>query len=224
MCNCGNKKRAQNVAAQRNVGQPAPPLPGPTRNRSVPTPPPARTPTGRPPINGKVYVNIPFPNTRPIYRGKDIINYLRVEAPSDHYDTSLWGPSLWFILHTLAEFSDRSSARAAWTDLIKALQISIPCSECSAHFNQWVINHPFAFRGGDLRSYARQWVLDLHNAVNLRIGGDNRRAWTPEEVIATYGGDKSVRLSEIEQRIQTLSQYTSQGFIIYLRSFVRILN
>lgn len=193
--------------------------PGPVQ----PTRSPVSQPRGQPVIS-QPFITLPLSNTRPIVRGNTIVNQVRIVAPTESVDTSFWGPSLWFILHTLAEFSDRFNARTRWTDLIRGLQMTIPCSECSAHFNQWVASHPYVLKNTpqEIQTHTREWVLALHNDVNRRLGGD-RREWNAAEVLVTYGGDRQIRLNEVEARIAEFSKHTTQGIILYLRNFVRLL-
>jgi hypothetical protein len=182
-------------------------------NRPTPVPRVIHTPTVRPrTVVPKTFFISLISQTE---RGRITPNtQFRITEPSTSHDTSLWGPSLWFILHTLAEFGGNPQR---WDDLIRALQIAIPCSECSTHFQQWVTSHPF-----HAQTSPRQWILDLHNDVNQRLAGD-RKQWTLEEVTMTYGGDKQIRLREVESRITAFAKYTTNGIIQYLRYFVRQL-
>lgn len=86
--------------------------------------------------------------------------------------TATWGPPLWRVLHGLSLVPD-----VDWMALLGALDGSLPCADCASHFHAWLVRHPFS---GDPVDY----VLALHNDVNRRT---RKRAWTREQVAATYG-------------------------------------
>lgn len=230
MCNCGKKRNPPIPVTplRKPIAQLSgrSPVPLGVMNRSAPIPRVVHTPTVRPrPVVPKTFVIPVISKSQLSARGRITSNtQFRITESTKSYDTSLWGPSLWFILHTLAEFG---GVPQQWTDLIRALQISIPCSECSAHFQQWVSNHPF-----HAQTSPRQWILDLHNDVNQRLAspsedgnlGTDRKQWTLEDVATTYGGDKQKRLREVESRITVFAKYTTSGIIQYLRYFVRQLH
>jgi len=131
--------------------------------------------------------------------------------PPEPIDPVLWGPQLWFILHTLAELSFASTTATRWPRLLEILKSGLRCPECQGHFNAWVESHPYPTGterlGRDQRVLvARRWVLDLHNDVNTRRGVPT---WEEAAVVAAYGsGDRAlmrrnarVRLGEIRGRL-----------------------
>ena len=96
--------------------------------------------------------------------------------PLDVIDTSVWGPSMWIVLHVL---SLRAPA-AAWAGIPAALDGALPCPDCRTHFHEWVAAQPLTAVGDG----PRDWVAALHNSVNDRLG---RAVWTIEQVLAEYG-------------------------------------
>lgn len=85
-----------------------------------------------------------------------------------------WGPSLWAILHRLAERvgrGDPSSNRDhAWhiEFLVHHLATVLPCETCQAHCRAYLKTHPFSCGdrvNEDLSLYVRTWFFDFHNAV-----------------------------------------------------------
>jgi len=89
-------------------------------------------------------------------------------------NTSLWGPSLWRALHTASLIA----SAAAMTAVATALTNSLPCPECSRHYQAWLAEHPVE-GVSDMVS----WFLDLHNDINLRNG---TAVWTRDDVQNTY--------------------------------------
>ena len=120
-------------------------------------------------------------------------------------DTSIWGPSLWKVLHTASALSKSNTQMESLAVVLGALRTGIPCSECSAHYNQWYDAHPLkTVTYSGKRSATKvfriirtttttstttwnslvAWILDLHNNVNTR---KSQPTWTVEQVVAAYG-------------------------------------
>jgi len=86
------------------------------------------------------------------------------QVPTYNAETTVWGPMLWKVLHTLAEFNTDSTL---WTDLIQRLSIDIPCIICRTHFTTYINSNPIiTFDTVSLIN----WFFTLHNAVNQRTG------------------------------------------------------
>ena len=96
------------------------------------------------------------------------------ELPSDLE----WGPTLWTLLHTLAEKSGNSkkanAQQYAWTYLINNLHNIIPCFECREHFLEYKKSYPFPdilqLPYDTLRVSIRTWLWKLHEHVNKEKG------------------------------------------------------
>lgn len=89
-----------------------------------------------------------------------------------------WGPTLWKIIHTLAERAGKignvylqADERRAWPLFLKTLVPTIPCPYCKEHLQTYVSQHPFELPAGyyDVNQYVRTWFYDLHESVNQRI-------------------------------------------------------
>lgn len=102
-------------------------------------------------------------------------------------DTSVWGSSLWLVLHTASVATGSRQHIQLWRNLIAALKTGIPCPDCSAHYNAWVSQHGLRFSmiGHGIRTPIIRWILDLHNDVNARTGSPSG-AWTVKQVTDTY--------------------------------------
>lgn len=116
-------------------------------------------------------------------------------------DTSVWGAHLWKVLH----FAARSAPgrEKAFAHILETLRRGIPCPECSGHYNAWINGHPVEMttverhsRSGRSFPFARSvavrttswpmfshWLLDLHNAVNVRKGV---ATWDMQQLNAVY--------------------------------------
>jgi hypothetical protein len=88
-----------------------------------------------------------------------------------------WGPSLWRLLHTAAEHLGKPRPALLQTDevnrwifVLKAVENSMPCALCRAHYKSWLAKNPVTqftkLRGQELRERARLWLYNLHEDVN----------------------------------------------------------
>jgi hypothetical protein len=95
--------------------------------------------------------------------------------------TDNWGPSLWQILHGLAEKgvkaifpSFRDDEKRQWILLIELLPKIIPCPMCREHAQEWILRHPISpikdLGQDDLYDWLTNWVYIFHEAVNARTG------------------------------------------------------
>ena len=104
-------------------------------------------------------------------------------------DTSVWGATLWKVLHTASVFTGRRNHIPLWRNLLAALKTGIPCPECSAHYNSWVSRNTLHFSmimvGNNIQGPVLRWVLNLHNDVNLRTGSA-WGTWNVNQVTDTY--------------------------------------
>jgi hypothetical protein len=127
-------------------------------------------------------------------------------------DTSLWGPSLWLILHTAAQNTKSIHQRLGWIRLLPAMKSALPCDECSAHYNAWITANPVSlpYSGVELQVAISSWILALHNDINRR---NDVAPWTLEQVAATYTDRVAARAA-----IRTLKSrsYISAGFLEHL--------
>lgn len=91
-----------------------------------------------------------------------------VRPPVAHgTDPAIWGPSAWYILHTLAELASRSTddrLAVHWAPFIEAMAVSIPCPTCARHFRRWMGWVPF--EASVDAATVRTRFAELHNLVN----------------------------------------------------------
>lgn len=83
------------------------------------------------------------------------------------YPTSMWGPPLWKVLHTLAEREPHDDILTYWTTWDKIflfLGSALPCSECATHCKTFLADTSVMER------HPRDILLELHNDVNRRRG------------------------------------------------------
>lgn len=96
-------------------------------------------------------------------------------------DPSVWGPSLWNVLHITATSISTSENVSAFKSLLQSLKTLLPCASCRAHFSAYLDAHADLTDGESCMVF----VNALHNAVNTRLSKptvsleDSKRAYAP---------------------------------------------
>lgn len=90
-----------------------------------------------------------------------------MDSPQNH----IWGPQLWFLLHSSAErFGHPLSKRLpdeekrVWTGLLRSLQYTLPCPLCKKHYTSYLAKYPLVLT----KEGIRLWLYRLHSEVNQR--------------------------------------------------------
>ena len=74
-----------------------------------------------------------------------------------------WGPHLWSVLHSLPESVE------SVPKIRKCLEnLCLPCKDCQDHYESFSAKRPPSLIKD--RTEAFQWIFDLHNDVNTRLG------------------------------------------------------
>jgi hypothetical protein len=91
-------------------------------------------------------------------------------------DREVWGPKVWFIIHRLSFFSDRTDIVGAWTRMLKDLHEIIPCALCKDHMGKYCLDNPLRrvvaadAKGVDVKKAIILWAYKFHNRVNWSKG------------------------------------------------------
>jgi hypothetical protein len=100
------------------------------------------------------------PNFPPIFIQRD-----RMSEPG------VWGPSMWRLLHGLAEKLGKHTTMVliqdeerAWLHFLRSVENVIPCKRCKEHYRNWSLKN--RIDGATGRLAARAWLWGLHNEVN----------------------------------------------------------
>jgi len=118
-----------------------------------------------------------------------------------------WGPSTWFLFHTLAEKineEDFDKLKNELIDLIKGICINLPCPNCSNHATQYIqnLNYVSIRNKNDLKIF----LFNFHNDVNRRR---NVKLFSLDELNSKYS--KSNTLNIINNFISVF-QYKNKSF------------
>ena len=84
----------------------------------------------------------------------------------------IWGPPLWFSLHTITlHYPEKPSLydKKAMSDFFTNLQYVLPCKTCSQRYDHYLTKHPIQNYLNSRNDLVR-WLIKIHNEVNEHIG------------------------------------------------------
>ena len=93
---------------------------------------------------------------------------------------NLWGPQLWFFLHTISfnyPLKPTDKDKDKIVSFLYGLQPVIPCKICRDHFKRNLAETPPKLES---RKDFSEWMIDAHNEVNSRTG---KKIYTYDEAI-----------------------------------------
>lgn len=139
-------------------------------------------------------------------------------------DPAVWGPSMWRILHTLAERLGKQTTaiqiqdeQRAWINFLRCVENVIPCKRCKAHYRDWSLKN--RIDAAVHRISARNWLWKLHTEVNK----DRQVEGVPvDEMEGLYGNRSQADLSkDVEECLQHLLNAVQRAHIVSesLRTF-----
>lgn len=112
----------------------------------------------------------------------------------------IWGPSLWFILHSLSMNSSSlriTNSNFYWNKLFMNLRHCIPCPQCKMHYNEYLTGN-YKELYGILKNNnwigLQEWLWKFHNNVRGRKG--QPIIFTIDDFRSTYTGVSQVELLE----------------------------
>jgi hypothetical protein len=100
--------------------------------------------------------------------------------------TTIWGPSMWRVLHSLSfSISDnsREKDRKKFIEFLQSLRTLLPCEDCRLHFAEYLDEH-----NPQKAENLAVWTFDFHNAVNQRLG---KPQFSFEDVSKVYESSNS---------------------------------
>lgn len=99
---------------------------------------------------------------------------------------NIWGPHLWFVLHTITfnyPFKPTSEDKKNYKTFLLSLQHILPCSICRKHYKRHLQENP-PYEALKNRDSFIKWLIDLHNEVNGETG--KKSTYTYKEIINKY--------------------------------------
>tara|TARA_R110002050_G_scaffold49494_1_gene114999 strand:+ start:38 stop:472 length:435 start_codon:yes stop_codon:yes gene_type:complete len=100
-------------------------------------------------------------------------------------EPTVWGPKLWFIMHTFAlsySINPTDGEKAAMAEFFNNLKYTIPCNKCRIHYTAHLSKNPIE-NHLDNRDALFKFTVDIHNEVNKTIG---KRIFSYEEALDLY--------------------------------------
>lgn len=110
-------------------------------------------------------------------------------------DPEIWGPKLWFVIHTIAlNFPDEPTYNDIRNteQFFESLKYNIPCDKCRVHYTQRLNKNPIINHLKNSDTLFR-YTIELHNDVNISLG---KRTYTYDEVVDFY--KKSYKQNDID--------------------------
>jgi len=104
-------------------------------------------------------------------------------------DPKIWGPHLWFFLHSMSFTYAKNRKRATTEEKIQmytfleSLRFVLPCDVCKKNYSNYLLDYPPRL---DSRKELFEWLVDLHNCVNGECKKSNKRLYTYDEVEKLY--------------------------------------
>lgn len=98
---------------------------------------------------------------------------------------NVWGPHLWFSLHTISftyPIRPKETDKEEYKSFFIALQHVIPCSICKKNYKRHLKEFPVDAHLNSRKDLV-YWVIDLHNMVNSETG---KRVISYEDAIKRY--------------------------------------
>ena len=128
-------------------------------------------------------------------------------------DPQLWGPHLWYFLHTISfeyPITPTWTQKKEMTDFLVALQYIIPCEHCRFHYKNYLLDYPPSLEN---QTKFIIWMVNLHNNINVRLGKPQKPY---EEVLEFYqqvfDGKRLYQLPPKSQ-IEKINEFYRKGFI-----------
>lgn len=133
-----------------------------------------------------------------------------------HYDSHIWGPHFWFVLHTIAmNYPDRANevTRRKYYDFVQNIPLFIPNSEMGNQFSRLLDKYPVSPYLDKRESFIR-WTVFIHNKVNKIIG---KPELDLDEAIEKYNA------SYIPEKLELYGETTIRKKTVYAYSAILLV-
>ena len=127
-------------------------------------------------------------------------------------DPTVWGPKLWFVIHTFAlNYPDNPTYedKRVMEEFFNNLKHSIPCNKCKIHYSQRLEKNPIINYLNNKQSLFK-YTIDLHNQVNKSLG---KKIYSYDEVVQIYKNHYNPVLVKKESVWDFLKKYINLKYI-----------
>lgn len=144
-------------------------------------------------------------------------------------DRDVWGPKVWFILHRLSFFSDRTDIIGPWTRMLKDLNEIIPCALCKDHMGKYCLENSLkraiakagAVTSTDIKNTTIMWTYKFHNRVNWSKGVPD---FNFEHLPLYYGyGSRTDLTQDVNRTISELEELWTKVPMRHWKDSMRLL-
>ena len=94
--------------------------------------------------------------------------------------TAIWGPPLWFTLHTISfnyPVNPTEEDKRRYYKYFKYLGKVLPCRYCRENFSKNLEGTNFNYKVFDNRDTLSRWVYNLHEHVNSMLGKESKLSY-----------------------------------------------
>jgi len=129
------------------------------------------------------------------------------ENPPAEDGRSRWGPSIWYLFHTLSfkiKEEEFSGIRAEILDIIKVICKNLPCPSCANHATAYM--QRLDYNSIQSKDDFKRFFFNFHNDVNKRL---EKPIFSLEDLENKYG---SANTFNIIKNFMLIFQYKSQSF------------
>lgn len=132
------------------------------------------------------------------------------------YDSHIWGPHFWFVLHTIAmNYPDRANevTRRKYYDFVQNIPLFIPNVEMGDRFSDLLDKYPVSPYLDKRETFIR-WTVFIHNKVNKMIGKPELEL---NEAVNKYNA------AYIPEKLEIYGETTIRKNTVYLYSTILLV-
>ena len=127
-------------------------------------------------------------------------------------EPTIWGPKLWFVIHTFAlKYPDNPTYedKRVMEEFFNNLKYSIPCNKCRVHYRQRLERDPIV-NYLDSRQSLFKYTIDLHNQVNKSLG---KKIYSYDEVVQIYKEHYNPGEVKTEKRRNLFNKWINMKYV-----------
>lgn len=88
-------------------------------------------------------------------------------------DPAIWGPNLWRSLHSITfayPNNPTNNIKQSTLSFFSTLGQLLPCEKCRLNYSQHLRTHPLTDHVLSSRDLLMNWLIDIHNEINMLLG------------------------------------------------------
>ena len=128
-------------------------------------------------------------------------------------DPTVWGPKLWFVIHTFAlNYPNQPTYedKRVMEEFFNNLKSTIPCQKCRIHYTQRLERNPI-INYLDSKQSLFKFTIDLHNQVNKSLG---KKIYSYDEVVQIFKEHYNPEEAAKDKQISLFKKYINYKYSI----------